>query len=52
MTCPACTRYALEVKALTERVEQLESVNAALKANCAEREAVIKLLSRQGRDGQ
>ena len=50
--CPTCTRYALKVKALTERVDQLESLVAALKTNCADRDAVIKVLSRQGKDGQ
>lgn len=50
--CAICTRQALEIKALTERVDHLESVNRALKASYDDRERVIQMLSRQGRDGQ
>ena len=50
--CQTCIRQALEIKALTERVMALESINAALKASYDDRERVIQMLSRQGRDGQ
>lgn len=50
--CVTCIRQALAIKALTERVTSLESVNAALRASYDDRERVIKLLVKQGRDGQ